>query len=172
METNKIQLKEKIKKTLESKTAAKILYGLGIAIVLMCTFHAGVITGFQKASYGHAWGQHYSENFGIGNIDRDDVSLGGMMNNFGMMDYFPNAHGATGKVIKITLPNLIVKDDDNMERIISTDANTLIQKGRTTLQANELGLDDFIVVIGTPDDKGLIEAKLIRVIPAPQFLEQ
>jgi hypothetical protein len=35
----------------------------------------------------------------------------------------------------------------------------------------DLALDDFVVVIGVPNDKGVIEAKLIRVIPKPEFLK-
>jgi len=87
------KMKEDMKKFLESKVAVKILYGIGIVIVAMLIFSAGITVGFHKASFGRAWGENYERNFG-------------MMPNrpiFGQ-DNFPNANGAVGKIIKIELP--------------------------------------------------------------------
>ncbi|MEI7709710.1 MAG: hypothetical protein WCI76_03270 [bacterium] len=160
-----------IKKIFDSKTTIKILYALVGIVIAMLIFHAGVIVGFNKASYGHAWGQHYSENFGIGNMRDNDTSAKNMMNEVGMMNLFPNAHGAIGKIIKIQLPNIIVEDDDNTERVVYVDTSTKIEKGRVAIATKDLNLADFVVVIGAPNEKGVIEAKLIRVIPAPEFLQ-
>ena len=38
---------------------------------------------------------------------------------------------------------------------------------RDVVTTNELKLDDHIVVIGSPDSSGQIEAMLIRLLPAP-----
>ena len=173
MEETKKNIKEDIKKVLESKIAIKVLYGIGVVIIAMLIFKAGIIIGFQKASFGKAWGEHYNENFGMGHhIERNIGPVGGMMDKVGMMDYFPNAHGATGRIIKIESPNIIVQDKTNTEKVIAVNTGTTIEIGREEMKIADLKIDDFIVVVGTPNEQGQIEAKLIRVIPAPQFLKQ
>jgi len=148
------KMKEDMKKFLESKVAVKILYGIGIVIVAMLIFSAGITVGFHKASFGRAWGENYERNFG-------------MMPNrpiFGQ-DNFPNANGAVGKIIKIELPNIIVQDKDNREKVVTTKTDTNIQDGKDNIKVADLKIDDFIVVIGTPNEQGQIEAKFIRVMP-------
>ena len=102
---------ENIKKVFEGKISFRILCGLGIIIVALLIFSAGIRIGFQKASFGRAWGEHYNENFGMGKRKTNERM--GDMRRIGVMDYFPNAHGATGKIIKIELPNVIVQDKKN-----------------------------------------------------------
>jgi len=148
------KIKGDLKKVLESKVAVKILYGIGIVIVAMLIFSAGITVGFHKASFGRAWGENYERNFG-------------MMPNrpiFGQ-DNFPNANGAVGKIIKIELPNIIVQDKDNTEKVVTIKTDTNIQKERDNIKTTDLKIDDFIVVIGTPNEQGQIEAKFIRVMP-------
>ena len=38
------------------------------------------------------------------------------------------------------------------------------------LTIKDLKIDDFVVVIGTPDEQGQIEAKFIRIMPSPDLL--
>ena len=160
---------EDIKKVFESSVAFKILCAIGTLLVAMLIFYAGINVGFHKASFGNDWGQHYEENFGIGHNN----PYSGPMRAFGMMDYFPNAHGASGQILKISLPNIIVQDQDkdNPEKAILINANTIINKGGVAIKDTDLKTDDFVIVIGTPDSNGIIEAKFIRVIPSPQFLQ-
>ena len=146
-------------KVFESKILVGILYGIGIVIVLTLIFSMGVSVGFHKASFGRAWGDNYERNFGM---------MPGR-SGFGK-DNFPNTHGATGKIIKIELPTIIVQDKDNTEKIILIKDDTKIQKMMKDINMNELAVDDFIIVIGSPNDKGQIEAKLLRVMPAPELL--
>lgn len=149
-------LKESVKKVLESRVVIKVLYGIGIVLVAMLIFYAGITVGFHKASFGHAWGENYERNFG-------------MMQNRPMFgqDNFPNANGAIGKIIKITLPTIIVQDRDNIEKVILIKSDTQIQKLRENITTNDLKVDDSIVVIGTPNEQGQIEAKFIRIMPLP-----
>ena len=173
------ELKEHVKKISasisaffsESKTLIRVLYFIGILIIAKLIFLAGVMVGFHKASFGRAWGEHYNENFGMGHppLGTFNIRTTGMNN---MMGYFPNSHGAAGKIIKIELPNLIVEDRENTEKMIFTDANTKIQRGREDITIDDLKVSDFIVVIGAPDNQGLIDAKLIRLIPSPEFLNK
>ena len=83
---------------------------------------------------------------------------------------FPNAHGAIGKIIKIELPTLIVQDKDSTEKVILTANDTQIQRMRENITANDLKINDFLVVIGSPNEQGQIEAKLIRLVPSPELM--
>ena len=146
---------EDIKKVLESKVSTRILVGIGVVIVALLIFSAGVAVGFHKASFGHAWGENYERNFGI----RPDRPIFGE-------DNFPNANGAIGKKIKIQLPTIIVQDNkDNAEKVVLIKDNTQIQKMMKSIKMGDLSVDDFVIVIGSPNDQGQIEAKFIRVMP-------
>lgn len=145
---------EEVKKVFESKTVFRILCGIGIVIVALLIFSAGVTVGFHKASFGQAWGENYERNFGLGPVP---PVLG--------RDNFPNANGAIGKIIKIELPTLIVQDKDNTEKVILIKDNTQIEKMRQPEKTTDLKVDDFVVVIGVPNEQGQIEAKFIRVMP-------
>jgi hypothetical protein len=155
------KIHEKLEKVFKSKVFVGILYGFGVAVVVVFIFSAGVSVGFHKASFGRAWGENYKNNFGM----KPDFP------NF-MGDNFPNAHGAIGKIIKIELPTIIVQDKDNTEKVILIKDDTQIEKMKDKIQTGDLKLDDFVVVIGSPNDKGQIEAKFIRLMPMPDFLNQ
>ncbi len=150
---------EDIKRVLGSKISTGILAGIGIIVVIMLIFSAGIVVGFHKASFGRAWGENYERNFGM---RPDRPMFGG--------DNFPNAHGTTGKIIKIELPTIIVQDKDNTEKVVLIKDDTQIQKIKENIATNDLKIDDFIVVIGTPNKQGQIEAKLIRVMPSPELI--
>jgi len=145
---------EDIKNVFESKVAFRILGGIGIVIVVLLIFSAGVTVGFHKASFGRAWGENYARNFG-------------MMPNRQMFgrDNFPNASGAIGKIIKIELPTIIVQSKDNTEKVVLIKDDTKIQEMMSVVKASNLAIDDYVVIIGSPNKQGQIEAKLIRIMP-------
>ena len=145
---------EDIKNVFESKITTKVLIVIGIIIVAMLIFSAGIFVGFRKASFGIDWGENYERNFGM----RGDRMMFGR-------DNFPNSHGAVGKIIKTELPTIIVQDRDNTEKVILIKDDTKIQKMMSDIKASDLTIDDFVTVIGSPNSEGQIEAKLIRVMP-------
>ena len=147
-------ISEKIRKVFDSKTSFRILCGIGIAIVALLIFSAGVDVGFHKASFGRAWGENYEHNFGF--VPNPPV-FGG--------DNFPNANGAIGKIIKIELPTIIVQDKDNTEKVVLIKNDTQIQEMRAPITSSDLKIDNFVVIIGEPNTQGQIEAKFIRVMP-------
>ena len=155
------KINEKLEKIFKSKVLVRILYGVGIVVVLGLIFSAGVSVGFHRASFGKAWGDNYERNFGMRPNHPDFMG-----NNF------PNAHGAIGKIIKIELPTIIVQDKDNTEKVILIKDDTQVEKIKDKIQTSNLKIDDFVVVIGSPNDKGQIEAKFIRLMPAPDSLNQ
>jgi hypothetical protein len=80
---------------------------------------------------------------------------------------FANSHGATGKIISIKLPAIVVADIDGTEKTITISTSTDIRKFRDTIKATDLKINDFITAIGDPDDNAEVEAKLIRIMPDP-----
>jgi hypothetical protein len=153
-------IREEVKKVFESKKFLFIAVILGILIITSVIFQAGVFVGFHKASFGRDWGENYERNFGM---------MRGL--NFpprGMMDQenFPNAHGAVGKIIKIETSSIIVADKDGTEKVILIKDDTNIRSVKTDIKIGDLKMDDFVVVIGSPNTQGQIEAKFIRVMPA------
>jgi len=156
---------EDLKKVFDGKVLFRILVVIFILIVVVLIFFAGVIVGFHKASFGRAWGEHYYENFGMGYgpgarwmvMMPPHLDVGG--------GYFPDAHGATGKIIKIELPNLIALGQDNIEKTILINTDTKIEEGGKEIASSDLKINDFIITIGSPDERGVIEAKFIRVLP-------
>ena len=156
------QIYEKLKKVFESKVLVGIIYGVGIVLVALLIFSAGVSVGFHRASFGRSWGDNYERNFGM----PPPGSPG-----FGFVnDSFPNAHGSIGKIINIQLPTIIVQDQDKTEKVVLIKDDTKIQKMRDNIKGSDLKVDDFVVVIGSPNAQGQIEAKFIRIMPAPNFL--
>ncbi|MFA5827539.1 MAG: hypothetical protein WC839_03535 [Candidatus Paceibacterota bacterium] len=150
-----------LKKVFESKVLVGFLYGIGTIIIIVLIFSAGISIGFHKASFGRNWGDNYERNFGFGMMSGRQ-----MFNN----NNFPNAHGAVGKILKIELPTIIVQDKDSIEKVVLIKNNTEIQKMMQKITISDLKIDDYIVVIGNPNEQGQIEAKFIRIMPSPELI--
>ena len=129
---------------------------LGALIVLFLAFKTGVSIGYRKARFSYQWGENYDRNFG-----------GPRHGIFGIFDDkgYTNAHGVSGQVIKINDKVLIVKSSDQMEKTVLISDSTLIRRNSETFKPEDLKVNDFIVTVGSPDEQGRVEAKLIRVMP-------
>ncbi|HAI74501.1 MAG TPA: hypothetical protein DCS28_00495 [Candidatus Moranbacteria bacterium] len=140
---------------------------LTVAFILavLLSFAGGVKVGSHKALFSCRWGENYEKNF-MG--QRNGLLGGGGMMKF-MRDQFEgrgfrNAHGLAGTIISIADNNLIVKDKDGKENTVAVTDSTLINKNRfVNLKLSDLKPDDKIVIMGKPDDSGVINAILIRV---------
>lgn len=153
-----------IKEKLKSKTFKKVLLGIGILIVALVIFQAGMFVGFHKASFSYGWGDNYRKTF---EGPRGEFG-GGMMGGFSRNN-LPGAYGAVGKIIKVNLPTVVVMGPDNIEKIILIKDDTLIREFRNELKATDLQINDQVVVIGSPNASSQIEAKLIRIMPEPMM---
>lgn len=154
------RVSDKIKSFVESNKFKVLIYILASFFILMFVFQAGMIAGFKKASFGNNWGENYERNFGP---SRNKLPL--FMD--GMRD-MPNAHGAIGKIIKVDFPNIVVLDKDQTEKVIIISDTTNILERKEVISKDKLILDKYIIVIGSPNDSGQIESKLIRIIPSPE----
>lgn len=145
-----------IKKVGNSRTLKAIILALVAFAILCLAFQAGVFVGFHKASFLFKSGDNFYRTFG----DRDDMMMSFRDENTG-------GHGAVGKIVKVSLPTVVVLGADNIEKVILTNASTSIRQFRSATSTNSLSVDQYITVLGSPNDQGQIVAKFIRIIPAP-----
>lgn len=137
-----------------------VLFGIGALIVLLLVFKAGMVVGFKKANFSYRWVENYHRNFG--------GPRGGFLGDFSDRD-FTDAHGTSGQIIKIDGNTLVTKGRDDVEKIVLVKDDTVIKRFQDTLKVADLKVNDYIVMIGDPNDAGQIEAKLIRLFP-PQSM--
>ncbi len=135
-----------------------ILFGFAL---LIGAFTIGAFVGYKKAAFSYRWGENYHLNFGgpRGGFLRQLEDFGG--------GDFIEGHGTFGQIIKINGSTLIIEGRDKVEKIISVKDGTEIRELRNTLKIDDLKINDYVVVIGEPNDSGQIEAKFIRIMPAP-----
>jgi hypothetical protein len=138
-----------------------IILGLIIIIAVIFIFGVGIFVGEKKASFSYRWAEQYHKNFA--------GPPGGFFENWQKFpgSDFIGAHGVFGQIIKINDSSIIIKGSDNVEKIVLIKDDTIIERFRETIKITDLKVDDFVVVIGDPNDTGQIEAKFIRVLPAP-----
>lgn len=145
-------------KLLQSKVFRIIFIVIGALIILLFAFKVGVFVGYRKAQFSYRWGENYHRNFaGPRGGFFSDIRRG-----FSDKDFI-DSHGIFGSVIKVDGNIIIVKGKDDIEKTILVSDETAIRKGREEFNALDLKIDEQIVVIGSPNDEGQIEAKLIRI---------
>jgi len=151
----------KIKEVFKNTKIKYTIYTLGYIFVALLIFQAGMFVGFKKAGFSFKAGEQYFRQM---NGRPNDQFMG--MNR----GDFENSHGTAGKIISIKLPSLIVADKDGVEKTIIISTSTDIKLFKDSVKAEALKLNDFVTVIGSPNDKAEVEAKLIRVMPNPASL--
>lgn len=169
---------------IKSKNLRLALISVGFLLVIFISFASGVAVGFRKARFSYEWGKNYERNFmGIGrgsekmqNSDRPGTMIGtlasSMMGGSGGMMAIPkriegrdfrNAHGLAGTIISIAENNLIIKDRDGKENTVAITKKTIIKDHMIDVDLADLKIDDQIVVMGKPDEEGVVKADLVRV---------
>jgi hypothetical protein len=139
-----------------------IIVGLLAIVAIVLVFGLGVLVGEKKAKFSYLWAKNYHRMF----AGPKAGFLGSLrMPPLPPFDEFIEAHGTFGEIIKIEGNNLVVKGRGNVEKVIVVTEKTVIKSGREDIKFSDLKIGDMIVIIGSPNDKGQIEAKLIRVFP-------
>ena len=146
-----------MKAIFHSHRTKKVLIGIGAFIIILLSFQAGMMVGFHKAASSYRFGDNYYHEFEGRDHDR------GFMDN----DRFPDSHGAMGRIVSVHLPSLVIADPYNTEKVVVLSDDSVVRRFRDTLPHSALKTNDFIVAIGSPNEKGEIEAKLIRLLPPP-----
>lgn len=145
----------KLKEFLESKNFKNILIVIGILAIVSFIFQAGMFVGFRKASFFCDWGENYKKNFGQPRSD-----FRGMMKRD-----MPNSNGVIGEVVEVSLPSILVAGDDGVEKIVNIGSRSLIRKFRDDVSADTIKIGDSVLVVGSPAKGGMIDARLIRIMP-------
>lgn len=129
---------------------------VGALILCAVIFHAGTVIGFRKATFSYRLGDNYHRIFVGRSRSEPELSSGSLS----------PSHGVSGKIVKVDLPELVIESYGNTERSVIVNDRTEVRKFREALKPQDLRVDDEVVVIGSPDDSGEMEARLIRLIPA------
>lgn len=172
---------DKIKNIFSSKSYRWVLWVLAEVLVLAIVFALGIRVGLHKAKYSFDWGKNYEKNFMGHHGGPMGPDMMPPMGSGGKMDFFRNdgrdfrnGHGVVGTIVSMTDNKIVVKDRDNKENTISVSEKTVIKSGRDDIKITDLKNDEKIIVLGKPDNSGVISAELIRVfnindlpMPAP-----
>jgi hypothetical protein len=150
---------EYIKEVLKKPKVKWIICALGCFVAVLAIFQAGMFVGYMRAGFSFRMGEQYFRQM---NGRSDNQFMGMNRGDFG------NSHGANGKIVSINLPSIIVSDKDGVEKTVTIGTSTDIKKFKDSIKAEDLKVNDFITVIGNPNDKAEVEAKLIRVMPDPE----
>jgi len=163
------------KEVVKSKNFKMAIGIVGVVLFALIIFAGGVAVGLKKAHFSYQWGQNYERNFMGSGFPRGEMmdresgrGDGGMMGFFRDMEGrgFRNAHGLAGTIISVSDNNLIVKDRDNKENTVTVTDKTIIKRNADDLKITDLKANDQIVIMGTPNDQGVVSADLIRVFSA------
>lgn len=157
-----------IKKFAQSGKMKIVVVTIICLAILSGIFQAGVFVGFHKASFLFKGGDNFYKAFG----DKDDSIINGVGMGGGMFrDEQTGAHGAIGKIIKVSLSTIVVIGPDNIEKTILLSNDTIVHQLRNISSTDKLSIDQYITVLGSPNDDGQIVAKFIRVVSPPTKLK-
>lgn len=149
----------------ESKHFKGAAITCGVLLVALVSFAAGINVGSHKALFSARFGENYERNFLTGPAGEgarplppfgeamDPTSQKGMR----------NPHGVGGEILSISGDTIVIKNRDDQENTIRISVATIVNRGKETLAASDLVVGDKIVVVGKPQDDGMIDAHLIRV---------
>lgn len=134
------------------------IIGLLAIVVIVLVLGLGILIGEKKAKFSYRWAEQYHKNFAgpktgfLGDWRKISLSPSD----------FIEGHGTFGEIIELRDTGFVIKGRGDVEKVIVTTKDTIVMKGRETVK-NGLKVGDNVVVIGSPNDEGQIEAKLIRI---------
>ena len=141
----------------------KVIHILQLTIVaILCfaviafVFGVGVFVGQKRAEFSFQFASNYHRNFA--------GPEQGLFGNYITKDFI-SGHGVYGAVMEIEGDMLFVIGQDNMEKTVVISSATTIMQNKMAVAASDIKINDSIVVIGSPDDQGRIQAKFIRILP-------
>lgn len=150
---------ETIKKFFQSFSLRGALIVGGATAAALAIFVVGETVGYKKASFSYRWGSFYERNF-IGPRDgrpRVTRELGRK---------FMNPHGAFGTVVAVDASSMLVAGDGAAEKMVRIGDGTALRKFRDAVGSADIRVGDSVVVVGAPDGDGVLDARLIRVLPS------
>lgn len=142
----------------------KSLIALVSILILLFVFNLGIFLGYRKASFYYKGALNYGPNI-FGQAYPPDNNAAMPLRRLNAA----NDHGAVGNVILSNLSpdkksgNIIIENKDGIEESILISPNTVIRKNNAKISAVNINLGDSIVVLGSPNASGQIQADFIRI---------
>ena len=128
----------------------------GAMLFTLAIFQAGMYAGYRKAAFSFRMGENYYRLFGG-------------EHGFGMAGPgrggFSAAGGARGTIIRFDPPSLLIKEPENMEKMVLISDDTEIRRERARVATDTLYAGQRVIIIGTPNETGEIDARFIRIMP-------
>src|SRR5581483_7749423 len=126
-----------------------------IFVLLVSVFTLGIWIGQERARFSFRWAENYHRNF-----------AGPAKGFFGDAPEreFLNSHGTFGSIISVTGSSFVVQDQHVVEKTITTSTQTTVRNATGTVAESSLKVGDWVVIIGSPNQQGQIDAKFVRVI--------
>lgn len=145
-----------------------VIVGLACFIIIVLIFSLGMFIGGMKAQFSYRWAESYHKNFaGPG---------GGFLEGWRKPLFPPGdfieAHGAFGEIIEVKNTEFVIKGRGDVEKVILITDKTIIQEGREKVKKEDLKAGNWVVVIGSPNEEGKIEAKMIRIFDGKEGIEK
>lgn len=147
-----------IKEYLKSSNFKGILVGLCLAIVILIIFETGVAFGYHRANFRNHFGDNFNKNF-------VEPQFREFPNN--MMKPSSFSFNCIGPILAINGEKIIVSDQDKLEKTVIINKETRIREFQSEIKPADLRVGDQIIIIGQPNSKAEIEARLIRRLPSP-----
>jgi len=147
----------------QNDVALKVIKTILVIIIFLIIFRLGVFVGETKARFSFRWLENYQKNFA--------GPRGGFINDWQKLPFPPGdileAHGTFGKIIKINGEDFVIEGKGNVERIIKVSENTIIRSFtnmNASLKLSDLKIGDYVMIIGSANEQGQIDAQFIRVL--------
>lgn len=138
-------------------TMSKVILGV-LAGIIVATFFFGLGTkfGFDRAMFLCLMNKNYERNF-IGDRGGSWREISG--------DNAVGMHGVVGSIISVGSTSLSVLDRDDLEKSIQISSSTSIKSFNKKIGIFELKVNDKVIIFGSPNDKGQIQATMVRIAP-------
>lgn len=148
-----------------SKPVRSLVITLAILVAILAIFGFGMVAGYEKARFSGRFGDQYQRMFVDGRGKFSVSSRGPGMMAMPEVESLPGGHGAVGEIVNVSLPQIVVAGPDNLERIALIGDDTLIRRFRESASVSDLQAGETVVILGSPDGDGRIQAKLVRILP-------
>ncbi len=153
------EYKERAKKILRHDALKWVIIGIAGFVIVGLIFGTGMFVGGLKARFSYKWAESYHKNF----AGPQEGFLGDWRKAAPLPGDFLNSHGVFGEIIELRDNGFVIKGGGEVEKVVLFSDKTIIEKGRQNAGKDELKVGGQVVVIGSPDEQGQIEAKLIRI---------
>lgn len=138
-------------KILSSRVILLVAICFVVMLALALIFHAGA-----------SWGERSA-------MERMRHGAGGPPPFFGFLphSFMPEGHGAIGTISSTSLPTFTMRSRENDMVTVVVSSSTVVVGGSAHTPA-DLAPNQTVVIIGSPNSDNMLQARVIRVLPASQ----